>query len=96
MENCVQEAPCIVDRDPPIMLFILPISAVSLNYQSINQYYAMLQCSKNLPIMLKIMLNIFASVPMFCYTLWIDNKRLSQVTKRSTYCNRTVIYLIAL
>ena len=35
----------------------------------------MLQCSKNVPIMLIIMLKIFAIVPMFCYFL-MDNDKL--------------------
>ena len=34
-------------------------------------YYAMLLCSKILPIMLIIMLKLFATVPIFCYFLWI-------------------------
>ena len=38
-------------------------------------YYAMLQCSKILPIMLIIMLKLFATVPMFCYFV-MDNDKL--------------------
>ena len=47
-------------------------------------HYAMLQCSNFLPIMLKIMLNIYASVPMF-YTLWIDNKWLKPCHRKDQY-----------
>ena len=50
----------------------------------------MLQCSNILPIMLIIMLEIFATVPMFCYFLWIMiNLAHQQLAK----CKKYLLYI---
>ena len=49
--------------------------------------YIMLCCAvlKNFAYYAQIMLNIYASVPMFCYTLWIDNKWLKPCHRKDRH-----------
>ena len=63
-----------------------PVSLTAPAYYAFNfTYYAMLQCSKILPIMLK----SFATVPMFCYFLMDNDKLLlmnNWLNVKSTCC----------